>query len=117
VIVNPRYPEYNVGTPKINRTGGLLEVIHANRTNEATTGLFEYLTKNYGAATIANGTASIVVAHGLISTPESIRVTGTHTEVDLLYVDTVGVANFTIHAADGNTSSDRTVYWQADANI
>lgn len=69
--------------------------------------------ENSGAATIASGTASIVVAHGLLTTPTTIRVTGTHTEVDLLYVDTLTTTQFTIHATDGNTSGDRVVYWDA----
>lgn len=73
-----------------------------------------YVTENYDAAVILNGNAAIVVAHGLAATPTSIRVTGTHTEDDLLYVDTVGAANFTIHAADGNVTVDRTVYWRAE---
>jgi len=67
-----------------------------------------------GTATILSGQSSVVITHGLAGTPTSIRVTGTHTEVDLLYVDTVGPSYFTIHASDGNTSGDRTVYWEAE---
>lgn len=67
-----------------------------------------------GTATIASGTASIVVAHGLVATPTTVRVTGTHTEVDRLYVTAVGAANFTINAGAGNVTADRDVYWNAE---
>jgi len=71
-------------------------------------------TRNSGVATIPNGTASIVVAHGLGGTPTSIRCTGTHTEVDRVYVTAVGAANFTINAGAGNVTANRDVYWEAE---
>ena len=70
--------------------------------------------ENSSSAVIANGTASIVVAHGLAGTPIYITVTGTHSEVESCYVNTVGAANFTIHKGGaGNVTADRTVYWEA----
>ncbi len=73
-----------------------------------------YTTENSGSATISNGTDNAVVGHGLEATPTKVAVTGGHTEVANLYVDTVGATNFTVHAKDGNVTGDRTVYWEAE---
>lgn len=74
-----------------------------------------YVTKNLGTAVILNGTNSIVVAHGLSTTPTCINVTGTHAEVESTYVSTVGAANFTVHKGGaGNVTANRDVYWKAE---
>jgi len=75
------------------------------------------LTNNQGTATILNGNATIVVAHGLRTTPTTINVTGTHAEVETAYVDTIGADNFTINKGGaGNVTADRDVYWEASCD-
>lgn len=73
-----------------------------------------FVTENSGATTISNGTSSKTVNHGLASTPTKIVVTGKHSEVANLYVDTIGSTQFTIHAKDGNVTADREVFWEAE---
>jgi len=73
-----------------------------------------YVTEKSGTATISNGTSSVVVTHDLAGTPTNVRVSGTHSEVANLYVDSVTSTQFTIHAKDGNVTADRTVYWYAE---
>jgi hypothetical protein len=79
---------------------------------------FNYVESNQNPAVIANGTASIQVAHGLTNgatglTPTHMQCSGTHTEVDLVYISAYDDTNLTITTADGNTSADRQVYWMA----
>jgi hypothetical protein len=72
--------------------------------------------ENWGTATVANGTASLVVAHGLLGTPTLVTVTGAenHVEASQMAVDTAGAANFTIRFhGGGNVTADRDVYWYA----
>jgi len=71
------------------------------------------LAENSGTATILNTAVSIIVTHGLRGTPTIINVTGQHTEVSDLYVDTVGAANFTIHTIGGNVTANRDIFWEA----
>lgn len=71
-----------------------------------------YVTENQGTTTMLNGNNNVVVAHGLAATPTVINVLGQHDEVSDLYVDTIGAANFAIHAP-GNVTADRDIYWEA----
>jgi parallel beta-helix repeat protein len=73
-----------------------------------------FVTENSGVATISNGTSSKTVNHDLASTPTKIALTGKHSEVANLYVDTIDSTQFTIHARDGNVTADREVFWQAE---
>jgi len=73
---------------------------------------WESTTKD-GIATILNGNANVVVAHGLPATPIRYKAFGTTADTASLYIDTVGAANMTIHAADGVVGADRTVIWYA----
>lgn len=73
--------------------------------------------ENSGIATIPNLAAVVVVAHGLATTPNNIQLTGTHTEVDRLFVTAVGAANFTINAGAGAVTADRDVYWYAEYEL
>jgi len=66
-----------------------------------------------GTATILNGNDNVVVSHGLAAAPTNIRVTGSHAEVNNLYVDSVNATSFTIHTANSVTA-DRIVYWKAE---
>jgi parallel beta-helix repeat protein len=102
----------NQNTFRNNTTGDLLDGGTATIIHGATG--HGYVTRNSGSATIANGTSSTAVTHGLSATPTSVTVSGSHTEVDLLYVTAIGAAQFTINASDGNTSDNRTVYWRAE---
>lgn len=88
---------------------------HVAKLIDCKVGATNKLTNNRGKATIANGTASIAVTHGLHTTPTNIILTGTHTEVHEAYATSVGSATFTI-TVDGNTTDDRDVYWQASTN-
>jgi len=77
--------------------------------------VYNYRSKNQGMAIILNGNNTIVVAHGLVATPNTIRVTGTHAEVESAYVNTVGAVNFTINKGGaGNVTANRDVYWIAE---
>jgi len=73
-----------------------------------------YVTENSGTATIANGTAAIVVNHGLATTPTVVTAVGSHAEVISLYVGTFTATQFTATTAVGNTSANRTIYWYAE---
>lgn len=98
--------------------GGSIASVSTLVVNNGTNARFVYVngypTRITGTATILNGTAAVTLAHGCITTPTSIRVSGTHTEVDRLYVTAVGGANFTINAGAGNVTANRDVYWEAN---
>ena len=71
-----------------------------------------WVTEAQGSTSIVSGTTSIVVAHGLSTTPEggAIQITraspaGADT---IFYVDTVGATNFTLHV---NVNPGATVYF------
>jgi len=68
--------------------------------------------KNTGVAAMLNTNATVTVAHGLALTPTIVLATGTHAEVNDLYVTAVGAANFTINSA-AVTTADRDIYWEA----
>lgn len=89
------------------------------RINDAGTGTIirdnvGYITEAWGTATIANGTNSITVAHGLSTTPTVVFPTGQHEETRDCIVTNIGAANFDIETGDGvNVTGDRTVMWYA----
>lgn len=69
---------------------------------------------NHGTAVMLNGTAAIVVAHGLPDTPNMIHAIGTQSEVQSLYITAIGAANFTINTNDGDVTANRDIMWQAE---
>jgi len=69
-------------------------------------------TRNSGNATISSST-SVVVTHGLITTPTSATVTMGTTGAGDYYVDTFTTTQFTVHVAN---SGNYTVYWNAEYN-
>ncbi len=71
-----------------------------------------FVTQNRGAATILNGQSSIVVNHGLHTTPTVVLLTGQHGEVKDAYVTSPGGTQFTI-TVDASVTANRTVYWLA----
>ncbi len=71
-----------------------------------------FVSERDSLATIANGTSSIVVTHSLSATPVRIFVTGTHAEVQNLWVTGITSTQFTINT-DANVTADRAVYWVA----
>jgi hypothetical protein len=78
------------------------------------TRIFHMNFQSAGAATIAKGTSSCVVLHELIATPTIVTLGGQHLEVARLYYDDLGPRQFTVHAADGNVTADRTITWYAE---
>lgn len=71
---------------------------------------------SHGEATVLNGTASLVVAHGLMGTPTRVVVSGAsnHVEATQMGTDTWGAANFTIRFhGGGNVTANRAVAWDA----
>jgi len=69
--------------------------------------------KARGTATIASAGNSIVVTHGMVTTPTKIVVTGSTADTAALYVDTIGATYFTIHSVE-IVADARTVYWYAE---
>lgn len=63
-------------------------------------------TKQFTAA------ATLVVPHGLSSTPTKIVVTGSNADSATLWVDTIGATNFTVNR--GNTTGTPWIYWYAE---
>jgi len=72
-----------------------------------------YVTEGGGTATIANGTSSVVVNHGLAAAPSVVKLTGTHSEVANCWVTDVTDTQFTINAPAAVTA-DRVIYWNAE---
>ena len=74
-----------------------------------------YVTESSGSATLLNGTAAIVVAHGLAATPTAISITFSENSTNSMvnwWVDTVGAANFTFNGVDPG-ASNLDFYWEA----
>ena len=65
-----------------------------------------------GTATIPSGNSSVVVDHGLVEAPDSVKLTGTHSEVANCWVTNKTDTQFTINAP-ANVTADRDVYWEA----
>lgn len=96
-----------------NSTSGVSEFDNANGRVESNIG---HVTENAGTETIANGTTSIAVTHGLDVTPAigdvmvtPIEAWGAMTE---FYIDTYTSTQFTIHA-DQNPGQDVDFAWKA----
>jgi len=87
---------------------------HANTNVRRITIYDDGVSEARGTATILNGNATVVVTHGLYSTPLNIKVDGTHAEVESCYPDTIGAANFTINKGGaGNVTANRDIFWEA----
>jgi hypothetical protein len=75
-----------------------------------------YITEKSGTATLANGTTSIVISHGLSCTPVAGDIVVTPIEawgsMTQFYVDTYTSTQFTIHA-DQNPTQDVDFAWKA----
>jgi len=73
-------------------------------------GIVEWRGRKRGVATIPNGSSSVVVDHGLYTTPQHVMLTGTHSEVKDCWVTNVTSTQFTINAPAA-VSANRNVYW------
>lgn len=76
-------------------------------------------TRNSGSDSIANGTTSKVVAHGLVVTPSAEHFTITGKEnptnsVGTVWVDTIGAANFTVNVENNPGASGWDFGWKVD---
>jgi hypothetical protein len=73
-----------------------------------------YVTENSGTATMLINTGSIVVSHGLATTPTRVQITATSNPgiADSFWADTYGATQFTIHATT-NVTSATTFDWKA----
>jgi len=69
-------------------------------------------TEAYLTGTISNGTQSVSIAHGLVTTPNRLSATGTSTDTASLY-SSGNTTHVTVTAADGVVGGDRTVYCTA----
>jgi hypothetical protein len=68
-----------------------------------------------GRATIASGTNSVTVSHGLPRTPTVVVVTGDHSETSDAVVTSITSTSFTV-TVPSNVTANRTIYWFADAS-
>lgn len=76
----------------------------------------KYVTENSGTTTVANGTTSIVVNHGLATTPTSILITPAENPTNAVtfwWVDTLTVTQFTINVNADPGASNLDFYWRA----
>jgi hypothetical protein len=100
----------NFGT---NGTGGNM-LFGGTGSNGSITNNIGFVTKNSGSATIANGTSSIVVTHGLNGQPlsQNIIITPRNTPTVSVYVSALSSTTFTISAA-APVGSDISLNWVA----
>jgi len=80
--------------------------------NDIVFGNIGYISENARTATIASGTSSVVVAHGLAETPTVVVVTGRHPETSNAVVTARDDTNITI-TVGANVTADREVDWYA----
>lgn len=78
---------------------------------------FGYVTENSGSDSIANGTTSKVVAHGLAVTPsaEDFTIIGKENptnDVGTIWVDTIGATNFTVNVENDPGASNWDFGWK-----
>ncbi len=76
-----------------------------------------YVTENSGTATVDNGTTSIVVSHGLATTPTRVQITPTENPTNAVtfwWVDTIGAVNFTINVNADPGASNLDFMWKAE---
>ena len=75
---------------------------------------YGYISENSGTATMLINNGSIVVNHGLATTPTRVQVTATSNPglADSFWADTYGATSFTIHATT-NVTSATTFDWRA----
>jgi len=91
-------------------------VLNVPTTTRLIFGNEEYITENHGSATLANGTTSIAVTHGLSFTPDSTQIMATPTSAwGAMTEFSVGFCTstqFTI-TADQDPTADVTFGWRA----
>jgi len=98
---------------------GFTTVVSDAGTNTSLDNIGNYVIKNSGSDTIANGTTSKVVAHGLSVTPsaEHFTIIGKENptaDVGTIWVDTIGAANFTVNVENDPGASDWDFGWKVD---
>lgn len=81
-----------------------------------------FVLENSGTATIASGTTSLAVAHGLSVTPSASDIQLTPTEnatadPGTLWVSTIGATNFTINCRVDPGASNLDVAWRVDVRL
>lgn len=103
VIANNNFGSNGTGGAMLGVTNGSNNNVYSN---------IGFLTKNSGNATILNGTASIVVTHGLAAQPRSqdIIITPRLLPTVAVYVSAVSATTFTISAA-GVVGADTAFNW------
>lgn len=98
-----------------NKTGGIY-IAGGMNLNGIVRGNIGYKTENSGTATVLNATTSIVVSHGLATTPTRVQVTPTSNPtnpVSFWWVDTLTTTQFTIHVNANPGASNLTFNWRA----
>jgi len=75
-----------------------------------------YVTENSGTATVLNATTSIVVTHGLATTPTRVQITPRENPtnaVSFWWVDTLTTTQFTINVNANPGASNLDFDWRA----
>ena len=111
---------FNISATNIRVFGGSITTTATPVTDAGVNNKFRdvygFITSNSGTATILTANTSIVVAHGCAYTPTAADITITPTEnptntPGLLWVDTIGAANFTINCENDPGASNLDVSW------
>jgi len=99
-----------------NTTSGNTNNIVPTGTDEIVVMNRGYVTSNSGTATVLNTTTSIVVNHGLATTPTRVQITPTENPtnaVSFWWVDTLTATQFTIHVNADPGASNLDFDWRA----
>jgi hypothetical protein len=108
--------DYNIITDnnvRGNTTAGMRELGSNSKIKDN----LGWTTENSGTSAVANGTTSIVVAHGLDITPtlDMISIVGGENptnDVGTIYVDSIGAANFTVNVENDPGASGFDFGWK-----
>jgi hypothetical protein len=75
-----------------------------------------FITEARGLTAILSGNTAVTFNHTLCTQPTFVLVTGTQSEVSVLWVSSITSTQITINAP-GTTSENRTIYWYAEVDI
>jgi len=105
--------DYNYNFIGFNSIGGAVTAsVLVNGTETRVKNNIGFITENSGTATIANGTSSVQVAHGLAGTPTVVVLGPTHSEVaDAVWSADATYITITVPSA---VTADRDISWYAE---
>lgn len=103
-----------IGNSLSGNDSAALSLVGSNNTVRANEG---YITEKMGTDSIASGTTSKVVAHGLATTPTHVNVTmkeqGTN-DYGRWWVGSIGATNFTLNVTSDPGASNLDFSWEAE---